>query len=99
MARRKTKKAEIMNFKIKGSLSIYEVNHIQEKLMELLQENDKIELDLNSINECDASGLQILYSARKTADELEKEIIFSRVSKTLKDTAVRIGIDPEIIFN
>lgn len=83
---------------IDGSLSIYDVNNIREKLIDFLKANDSFELDLNNINECDAAGVQLLYSARKTADSIGKQMKIHGVSKKVKESAVRLGIDPETIF-
>ena len=83
---------------INGSLSIYEVNNLREKLIDFLQANDGFEIDLNNISECDTAGVQLLYSAWKTADRMGKQMKIHGISESVKEAAVRSGIDPETIF-
>ena len=99
MPKKKAKKQKKAILKMDNSLSIYEVNDFQERLMGLLQNNDQLEIDLDPITECDVAGIQLLYSARKTADKMGKELIMLGSSRSLEDTAVRAGLSPETFLN
>ena len=85
--------------KPEGNLTIYEAGRLKELLMESFQGSDVLEIDLSEVKECDTSGLQVLCSAKKTADKEGKKVTLEGISKSVKDTMIITGITYEMIAN
>jgi anti-sigma B factor antagonist len=95
---KKTEKTEIKKtLKLEGNLSIYEASTLKEKLAGILTDADILEIDISEVMECDTSGLQILCSAKRTADRESKKIGLSLIPKTVQDAMIRTGITHEMI--
>jgi anti-anti-sigma factor len=84
--------------RLDSSLTIYRADELKRKLMNLLKDCDLLELDIRDVNECDAAGLQLLCSAKKTVVEAGKKLIIAGSSKTIDDVMDRTGIAPDMII-
>jgi len=78
---------------IDGPLTIYEVAALRERLAACLGNQAGLELDLGGVTECDASGLQLLCAARKTAGGRGKPMRIAGAPQALLDFARRAGLD------
>lgn len=78
--------------KIDGPLNIETLSMLKEELMAALNEHSGIALDLKNVNECDTAGIQLLWSARKTAEGKAKNFSIINSSESLKKAAEQIGI-------
>jgi len=88
------KKSERKKRKLKweGNLTIYEAVALREKLNVSLEPADILEIDIGDVGECDTSGLQILCSAKKTADLNNKKVHIPMMSGPVQDAMIRTGI-------
>ncbi|WP_022664974.1 STAS domain-containing protein [Desulfospira joergensenii] len=85
--------------KIKGSLSAYEVGALKDQMLLGLENENGLILDINGITDCDTLGIQLLYSAGKTAKDLNKTFLLSGTSKVCREAAMGIGLEPEDYLN
>jgi len=83
--------------KLEGNLTIYEVGALRENLLSALKDVNHLEIDMVEISECDTSGLQVLCSAKKTADKEGKRILLEGISKAIEDAMIKTGITHEMI--
>jgi anti-sigma B factor antagonist len=85
------------SIKLEGNLSIYDAGAVKENLRNSLLDIEVLEINLTEIRECDTTGLQILCSAKKTADKEGKRILLDAISKPVEDTMIKTGIIHEMI--
>ncbi len=85
--------------KIKGELTVYESEIVRDELLICMSESDSLALDLDNVNECDTAGIQLLCSAKKTAEKSGKYFSLSTISEVVREAAIRIGLNPETDFN
>jgi anti-sigma B factor antagonist len=83
--------------KLEGNLSIYEAGSLQEMFISSLEDGDLLEVDMMEVKECDTSGLQVLCSGKKTADQKGKQIILTGIPKAVEDAMIKAGITQEMI--
>jgi anti-sigma B factor antagonist len=84
------------SIKLEGKLSIYDVGATRERLIAALKDADFLEIDMTEIQECDTSGLQIICSARKTAEHRGGHMIITGMSKVVEDIILKTGITFEL---
>ncbi|OGQ51854.1 MAG: hypothetical protein A3J24_03855 [Deltaproteobacteria bacterium RIFCSPLOWO2_02_FULL_53_8] len=72
-----TKDGGVIRLKVTGEFNIYSAADIKARLMELLSECHKMELDLEGVIEIDTSGVQLLLLAKREADMLGKDFRLS----------------------
>jgi len=85
--------------KIEGSLSVYEVAELREKILAYLEKNKDMILDLEEVTECDTAGIQLLYSARKIAEEEGKTFTVTSASDPVFEAITRIGLVSSDVLN
>jgi len=81
--------------KIEGALSAYEVVDLKDRLLTGFTNHQGIILDVNGVTECDTLGIQLLLSARKTAEKLKKTFKVTGDSQSVQDAATGVGLDAE----
>jgi anti-anti-sigma factor len=86
-------KGEKTFLKIEGSMSIYEAAALREACMECFKNCEAMEVDLSGVSECDITGVQLLYSARMTAEATEKIFEITAVSPAVIETMVASGLN------
>lgn len=84
---------------IRGPLSIYEVTDIRNELIQCFDNCSTLFLDLDEVTECDTAGVQLLCSARITADRYGKKLGVKQASAAVIDAMVCAGLNPEKILN
>ncbi len=80
---------------IQESLSAYEVGPLKEQMLDGLQNHNGLVLDIDAVSECDTLGIQLLYSAGKTARGLNKNFMVTGKSQACWEAALRIGLEPD----
>ena len=85
--------------KIEKAITVYEALELCNQLQELIDENDSVELDLSAVTDCDTAGVQLIYSAVKTAKNNETILNVVNASGAVLTAVNRTGFDPEEIFN
>jgi len=83
--------------KLAGELSIYEAERLRQTLAEALETASNLTLDLSEVEKCDASAIQILYSARITADQSSKFIEIREASRPVLETCEALGLPVEAL--
>ena len=80
--------------KIEGSLSAYEVGTLKDQMLSGLENAKGLTLNIDGITSCDTLGVQLLYSAGKTARRLNKNFSITGGSEACWEAALAIGLDP-----
>lgn len=88
-----------IRLQVEGSMSINEVAALREELFACLENSAGLELDLGGVTACDAAGLQLLYAARKTAEEGERGFRIAGASHTVLEILQSAGLNPDDILN
>ncbi|MBN1907801.1 MAG: STAS domain-containing protein [Deltaproteobacteria bacterium] len=79
------------NTEIGSSLTVYNIAELHVKFQELINNADRIDIDLNSITDCDTSGVQLLHSVKKSCLEKNKEISLKNPSAAVHEALNRIS--------
>jgi len=75
-----------------ATLNIQNVNHLYEQLLQLLEQQDKIEIDASEVASVDTATLQLLIVFKQTAVKLQKEVIFDFPSDKFIEAAELLGL-------
>lgn len=83
--------------KIDAELIIHSAASLRQKLLELLAQHPSgdCRIDLSAVEECDAIGLQLLISARKSAENLSSSFVIAAASPAVEEAAAAIGLPLE----
>lgn len=81
--------------KIEGSMSAYKVGDLKDRLLTGFTNHQGVILDINGVTECDTLGIQLLLSARKTAEKLNKTFNLTGDSQSVQDMLTRVGLEAE----
>ncbi len=84
--------------KIEGAISVVEAESIRDELMACLDIYDGLSLDLEGVSAIDTAGLQLLYSARISAQSAGKSFAVSNVSSDVQEAVERAGMKPEEVL-
>ncbi len=80
-----------------GDLTIYSVQDDHQKLITIINKAKKLYLDLSLVEEIDTSGMQVLLSLKKWAQNKDIQIYFENPSAAIKKVFNLLSID--INFN
>jgi anti-anti-sigma regulatory factor len=86
------------NREIGSSLTVYNIAELHVKFQELINNADRIDIDLSNITDCDTSGIQLLYSLKKSCLEKNKEISITNPSAAVNEALNRISITWDVFF-
>ena len=78
--------------KVEGELSIRNADGLRALFAESLERSHDLALDLSGIRTCDAAGLQLIWSLRRSAVERGRRVRTSRVSAVIESTAAALGL-------
>ncbi|MEZ4527249.1 MAG: STAS domain-containing protein [Desulfobacterales bacterium] len=81
--------------RIEGPFTIYEAPALRELFLECFEKYRGLTLDLESVTECDTAGIQILCSARATAEAGEKIFLVDRMSDAVVNALTSGGLTSE----
>ncbi len=95
----KKEKKGTAKVKIKKAITVYETVELHSQLRENIEKNDSVELDLSAVTDCDTAGVQLIYSAVKTAKNNGTILNVVNASGAVLTAVNRTGFDPEEIFN
>lgn len=96
MTKARSKKEEPPSLKIQGPLTIYEVGDQRDRILDLLKRSEGIRLELAEVTDCDTAGIQLIYSALKTARNDDRFFGLRSVSPAVKEAAERAGINMDL---
>ncbi len=77
---------------LEATLNIQNVTHLYERLKNLLDKHNKIEIDASAVQQIDTANLQLLSILKQTAVKLHKEIIFYFPSDKFIESAELLGL-------
>ena len=84
--------------RLTGDLDIYAVEEAREGLLDHLVQRASLELDLGGIETCDATGLQLLLSARRSATASGKSFLILNRTSAIEQCGELLGVDPDNLF-
>lgn len=84
------------NMEIGSSLTVYNIAELHDKFKEIINNSDRVEIDLENITDCDTSGIQLLYSLKKSCLNKDKEISIINPSAAVNEALNRISMTWEI---
>ena len=84
--------------RIEGPMTVNEASALCLEMVECFNACDGLILDLNDVSECDTAGIQLLCSARLTAQSRGKRFMVTSASMSSIDTLARAGFDPDAIL-
>ncbi|OQY60448.1 MAG: hypothetical protein B6245_01350 [Desulfobacteraceae bacterium 4572_88] len=76
-----------------GSFSIYEATRLRDEFIRCFDAHKGLILDLGEVSECDTAGVQLLCSARRTAQNEGKGFAIEKPSKSVINAVTSIGLD------
>jgi len=82
--------------KLSGRLDIYATETARTGLLEHFGVLKSMRLDLTALEGCDASGLQLLCAARKSAEQAGKSFK-ADLSPTVRECISRLGLTPDFL--
>ena len=85
--------------RIEGPMSVIDIASIYKEIVVCFDEYNHVALDLKGVSDCDISGLQLLCSARKTANSSGKTFSVDDASNSILDTFNKAGLDFEAVLS
>ncbi|MFP4349722.1 MAG: STAS domain-containing protein [Thermodesulfobacteriota bacterium] len=82
-----------------GPLTIYEVGALHQAFASGFKDRRGLLLDLNGVTECDTAGVQLLCSARKTAEEKDASFEVIGIAHAVLKALNACGLVPEKVFD
>lgn len=82
-----------------GPLTIYEAGSLHETFLSGFQNHKGMILDLRAVTDCDTAGVQLLCSARKTADQTGKKFSVDGIGPAVLKALDSCGLTPEKVFD
>jgi len=76
-------KNEVMHLAIEGELTIFRAQELREAIIPVITVSDEVEIDLSSVTEVDASGMQLLVATKLEAVLRGKTLHYSGHSKAV----------------
>ena len=77
---------------LSGELCIYAAQELKDALRDHLQREGPIVINLSKVAECDTTALQLLISARKTADATDRALDFIGVPDEIRAQSAALGL-------
>jgi len=75
-----------------GALDIREADALREALSESLKQFPSLEIDLSGVESCDATALQLLIAAQKSAEGRNQAFRISAFSEAVTDACTELGV-------
>ncbi len=83
-------KLEALNF------TIYDVENVQTDIMVEFSNNDKLEIDMQSVEKIDIAALQLLVSAKRSCQNEGKSFVLSNLSDEVTSAIRTCGLESEL---
>jgi anti-anti-sigma factor len=83
---------------LSGHLTIDTVADLCVELQTWLENNETPVLDLSAVDECDAAGMQLLYSASAAAKKSNRKLRISAASPAVTGLLQILGLQREALF-
>lgn len=79
--------------KVGQGLSAYEVKDLKDRLLAGFTNHQGLILDVSCVTECDTLGVQLLLSAGKTAEKLNKTFNITGESQSVQEALTAVGFE------
>lgn len=79
---------------LEGSMTADRMVEIRTELLGFLKTADRITIHTEKVDDCDTLGVQLLLSLGRSACKGERGIVIGEISQSIRDAALRCGIDP-----
>lgn len=83
---------------LEDSISVYEAAVVRDKLVAFMDASESLRIDLSKLEDCDITGIQLLYSAKKTAEDKGKSFSVTGASPAVVDVMARAGINADEVL-
>ena len=83
---------------IEGPMTISDAAGLREEMLACFNDYEGLILDLHDVSDCDTAGIQLLCSARLTAERTGKDFKVSRASMSSMSTLERAGFDTDAVL-
>jgi anti-anti-sigma regulatory factor len=83
--------------RIAGTLGLSEADELHKALAGSLNRHSGLMLDLSSVDACDASGLQLLYAARRSALIAKKPFRIVAISPEFEQACITLGTSVDML--
>lgn len=82
-----------------GGLTIYRADELCVELRKWLESQQQPVLDLSAVEECDAAGIQLLYSVSAAAIKSGRQLRIAAISPALMSVIHSTGLEHEALFS
>jgi len=79
-------------------MTVTEAAALRDELVKGFKSYDGVIIDLDAVSECDVAAVQLLCSARLTAENMGKSFRVSGASMASMDAIARAGLNPDTIL-
>ena len=88
---------------VESPMTVYETEKLRKEWADYLSSSVKtggggVSLDLKHVSACDITGVQLLCSARRTADLNHKNFTVSEASEAVIKAVSDVGLEPDMLF-
>ncbi len=90
---------EVARVALSGALTIERATELHSNLMQTSQEHSPIVLDLQAVEHCDVSGLQLIWAFMKELELKAIPVTIHQVSPSVLEAAYEAGIELEKILH
>lgn len=77
---------------IEGELNIYTAAEWKQRLQDLVEQGENLELDLGAVQELDTAGLQLLIMAKREANARNRQLSLSNHSQAVLEVFELCGV-------
>jgi anti-anti-sigma factor len=77
------KKTAAKKLALTGEVTIFTAAAMKDELLQAMEACESLNVDLSAVTEFDTSGLQLLVSAKKLADEQQTSLQFSKPTESV----------------
>ncbi len=78
---------------IGGTADVYSASELRDALLSYIQSAPAPVVDISAVDGCDATGLQLLISARISARQAGKALIIDSLPVPVAEACVRLGVE------
>jgi len=82
--------------RLAGALDIYAAAGLRDELARALQQPATITIDLSDVESCDFTTIQLLCSARRSAEQAGKSFAVTSLSQGVSRACAALGLSPEV---
>lgn len=81
--------------RLAGALDTYTAAELREALAQALREQARPAVDLSAVESCDFTTIQLLCSARRSAEQAGQPFVVTGLSEAVVEACAAFGLSPE----